>query len=317
MSKQTHLYIFITSNAADVYVNVIRHCMEHYELHQKVKFVSIYEDKDKKGDVEKYLNLVIGKVKDQLRNLSEGKYLKRSGLEDVTIEQYQKIKYLNAVNNFDFDLKPILYSELQNELKKAIEENCVFDVSGFQKDYLVDVYTILHLLDNTNVHYFKIKALKERTFDDKELIHNLHLGIGYDYENISESPYTESTVVKAIDDVKGLKNQINQIGFLKEDYANSFANIWIRIIRFILLVSVIAFMVILYQKRGEWDKIEPLTFIFLGPAIGWIINLFIQLIGSNAKEALNLDNLQKWIKENKLKKIEKELIQHGTQHSRP
>jgi len=87
MSKQTHLYIFITSNAADVYVNVIRHCMEHYELHQKVKFVSIYEDKDKKGDVEKYLNLVIGKVKDQLRNLSEGKYLKRSGLEDVTISK--------------------------------------------------------------------------------------------------------------------------------------------------------------------------------------------------------------------------------------
>lgn len=312
MSEQKHLYIFVTSNVADVYVNVIRHCMEHYSMHKEIKLVSIYEDKDKKGDVEKYLKMVVGKIKDQLKNLSNGKYLKKSGLEDITIEDYQKVKYLNAVNNFDFTIKPILYNELEIELKKAIQEECVFDVSGFQKDYLVDVYTILHLLHNTAVHYFKIKALKERTYDDKELIHNLHLGIGYDFENISESPYTESTVVKSIKDVKGLKNQEENVSLLKEDYANSFANIWIKIIRFVLLVSIIIFLVMLYQKRGEWDKIEPLTFIFLGPAIGWILNLFIQIIGSNAKEALNFDNLQKWIKERKLKKIEEKLIQHGT-----
>lgn len=316
MPKKQQLYILITSNAPDVYVNVIRHCIEHFDLDKEIKFVSIYEDRDKKGNADKYLNSAITKVKDQLNNLSKGMYLTKKDnvlqVIDIEIEDYQKVKYFNAANNFEFVPQPILYNDLEIELKRAVEGNALFDVSGFQKDYLIDVYTILNLIQDTNIYYFKINALKDRTFDDKELIHNLHFGKGYDFENISQSQYTKSTVVKPFDYINELEMQNPTIEHLKDEFASSYSNSWMRLIRFILIISIGVFLYLLYQKRGDWNTLEPLTYIFLGPAIGWVINLLIQIIESNTKEALNLDNLQKWIKATKLKKIDKELKKHGT-----
>jgi hypothetical protein len=315
MPKQTYLYVFVTSNKPDVYINPIRHCIEHFSnLNQRIKFVSIYEDKDKKDSMKAYIESVIDLVKKRLTVLSRGQYPKKGQLEDIKIEKYQKNKYLNAVKNYEFVAEPFLYNELEEELKKAIEENCVFDATGFQKDYLVDVYTILHLLNNANLHYFKLKTLKDRTYDDQELIHNLHLGNDYDFENISESDYTESTIVKSIKDIEGLKEQRTKVNYLKEEYANSVSSIWIKVIRFILLVPLVIFLVKLYQKRGDWNAIEPYTFIFLGPIGLWILNLLNGIIGNNLKDALNFDNIQSWIKKKQIKRIEKKLIKHETEH---
>lgn len=303
MSNSIHLYIFVTSNAPDVYINVIRHCMEHYSLQKTINFVGMYEDRDKEGNVKKYLKNVIQKVEQQISNLSQGKYSNRRDTIEIEIEDYQKVKYSNVAANYEFSPKPILYEELETELKKAITEDCIFDVSGFQKDYLVDVYTILHLLENTNVHYFKIKTLKERTFDDKELIHNLHLKYDYEFENISESIYTQSTVVKSKEEIEQIIANKSEVDLIIDKFGSTFARIWVGIIRAILIICLLIGLWMLYKKRGDWDTLEPLTFLAFGPVAVWLINLIIGLFGSNAKEALNLKNIENLIKSRKIKEL--------------
>lgn len=300
---KTQLYIFVTSNAPDIYINVLRHCSQHYNLEKDVFFVGIFEDSDKQDDAEAYLNLVIQRVKEQITNLTKGDYFssKEKKVIPISFPEHYRRKY-SLLLDLKLTPKPILYKNLETELQNYIDIG-IFDVSGFQKDYLVDVYTILHLLKNSKVFYFKIKKLKDRTFDDKELIHNLVLHTDYEFENISESPITAGTSVNRSNSIEEVSVRDARISTLTEGWANSYANMITNIFRIVLIISLIILIVGFYNNIGKWDKIEPWTFLILAPFL-WVINLFGQVFtGRKMQDALTFDNLKDYFKNRKLKKI--------------
>lgn len=299
------LYIFITSNAPDLYINVLRHCVQHFDLDKEIYFVGVLEDSDKEEDTEKYLDIVIQRTKEQIINLTKGEYFstKEKKVIQISIEEHHKRRY-TALLDFKLTPRPILYKNIEKELQKYIT-NGIFDVSGFQKDYLVDVYTILHLFKNSNVFYFKIKKLKDRTFDDKELIHNLTLHTDYEFENISESFVTRGTSVIRNNTIEEVIKKDNQIIKLTEDWANSYASIWTNIVRAFLAIVLIVGVIMFYKNIDNWEKMEPWTFLLLTPVI-WIVNLTIQVfIGKGIQDALTFNNLKNFIKKRKKQLIEK------------
>lgn len=307
--EKNQLYVFVTSNVPDGYVNAIRHCINHFNINNEIYFVYLYEDIDKVGDADKYISIVIKKVTALLENLSKGTYpftdesdFKKKIIKPIQIEEYYK-KIYGSLLTLKFTPKTIAYKELENELKTMIAKKGVFDVTGFQKDYLIDVYTLLHLLKNSTLYYFKIKKIKDRTYDDKELIHNLIDKTDYEYENISESNVTFGTTIIRQGDIDEVKDKNSTIELISEGWADSHATIITNIIRSMIIIPILIFVIMFLNNLNNWDKIEPWTFLLLAPVI-WIINLIVQMIsGRNIEDALKIENLHKFLKKKKLERI--------------
>ncbi len=297
MAKK-QLYIFVTSASPNVYINSIRHCNPPDDIERDIVFISILVDKDKKAGAEASLNDLICKVKSQIDNLSKGKYcLSDETIKDIEIENHDKRRYTELLG-LNLKSKIILHENLEKDLREIKENSVIFDISGLEKDYLIDVYTISHLLKNCSLCYFKLK-IKNRTYDEKELIHNLHLHEDYEYENISESHVTIGT--KVIRDNEELK----QIDEIIDGWADSYAKIITNIFRAIIIISLVIFIILFLQNLKNWNEIEPWTFLLLAPII-WLFNLIFQFIfGKNVKDALNFQNIHYWLKSNKLATIKR------------
>ncbi|NOU48910.1 MAG: hypothetical protein HOO86_17880 [Bacteroidales bacterium] len=301
-SKQ--LYIFVTSNTPDIYINAIRHCYQNDDIGKDIFFISIFEDNDKRDDAESYLNEVINRINSQIKNLSNGTYFstKEKNTISIDIKENHKSKYA-ALLSLKFIPKAILYNDLEKELKKIINRQGIFDVTGFQKDYLIDVYTLSHILENSNLYYFKIKKLKNRTYDESELIHNLFLHNDYEYENISESHVTFGTSIIKSGKIEELNSRDLEIASLIDGWATSYAKIITNIFRALIIIPIVVFIILFLQNIESWNKIEPWTFLLLAPAI-WVLNLFFQIFsGKNMGESLKINNLYNWLKYNKISKI--------------
>ncbi|WP_026995407.1 hypothetical protein [Flectobacillus major] len=305
---KNNLYVFVTSNSPDVYINAILHCKTNFKLEREIYFIGIFEDNGKREDAEKYLDDVKGEIISQIRNLSRGEYFssKDKSLKKIEIPEHHQRKYASLLD-FKFVYRAVLYKNLENELKQIITKQSIFDVTGFQKDYLIDVYTLSFFLNNSSLFYFKIKKLKHRTYDDKELIHNLQVNTEYEYENISKSAVTVGTSVFK-NEVFEIENKKDlQIISIIEGWASSHANIITNIVRTIIIIPLVAFVLLFLKNLNSWNEIEPWTFLLLAPAI-WILNLIFQIFsGKNMEEALKIDNLYDWLKTNKLKKIKNDI----------
>src|SRR5215475_11025439 len=97
-SDSTSLYIFVTSDTPDLYINIIGYCIEHYKI-AKVVFLGIVEDRGQRERVKDSLTTIKKRVVQQLSLIQQGQYLYRDQKTDqwqqkpLEIESYDKLRY--------------------------------------------------------------------------------------------------------------------------------------------------------------------------------------------------------------------------------
>lgn len=299
------LYIFVTSLNPDPYINVIRHCLPRYSnFNKEVFFVNIFEDINKEKNTLKSTELIIEGIDKQIDFLSRGQYFyvdkgKTTIKDKIEIDNFAKDSYAE-LKFLKFTPKVILYDNLESELARIISSNSnvLFDVTALHKDFLIDIYTTLHIMNNNNIFYFKIKK-QHRTFDDNDLIHNLKVRTDYDYENISESRITLGTVIIKKDEKQ------NSIDDIIDSFSSYEANIIKNLLSSFTLLSLLVFIYFFIKDINKWDKIEPWTWLISMPvlfAINIIVNIFS---GKKISEIFSFQNIYNIVKSNSLKKLEK------------
>ena len=95
MKQSRDLYIFVTSDVPDVYINTIGYCVEHYDI-AHIVLLGIVNDRGQRAGTESYLKEVKGRVLSQLSLLQEGKFLYK---EQNTRQWKKKIFLSNHTTN--------------------------------------------------------------------------------------------------------------------------------------------------------------------------------------------------------------------------
>lgn len=302
------LYIFVTSGDPDVYINIIGYCIEHYKI-ANVVFLGIIKDKGQKAGVEKNLNELKERISKQLELLQDGRYLfkeqdtKQWTEKNIDIESHEKLRYARIASERKESMT-IVYSELEDKISEFIRSNdCIFDVSGVRKNYLVDLYVLLLSKKIENIYAFELK-LKGRTHDENELIHKLTLDSGdYEYINLSESNYTKGKVIKSKREEEKLQGKVSNFDKVLQMAASDFATTILSIYAFVVISSLAG--LVAFVAHSDWGNIEPWAFIIFGtPFFGYILSLLIQLI---LKRELSLKPMSifNWLKEYKLDRLSK------------
>lgn len=143
------LYIFVTSDRPDVYINTIGYCVDNFDI-SRIVLLEILKDKGQRSATEAHLRSVRNNIREQLSLLQENRYeyydrkvgkpvQKELCLEDYHLERYARIAKQNI------ETQVIFYESLEqeiNSLLQANDDNCIFDVSGLSKGLLVDVYML-------------------------------------------------------------------------------------------------------------------------------------------------------------------------------
>lgn len=300
MKQPKKLYIFVTSDRPDVYINIIGYCIEHYVI-TKVVFLGIVEDKGHRDGTKYFLNAVKERVKNQIDHLTKGYYLyqdqktKKWEKKDLNIENHHKLRYAKLINQ-DIDTHVIVYNELDEEISNFLNSSeCVFDVSGVSKTYLIDIYTLLLSKNINDIYFFELKK-SPRTFDDQELIHNLSYDRrDYEYVNLSRSRYTDGTTIRTKVQEKEYINSIKLI----EDISNSFAK---TTLTFYAIISIIFLSIcVILTIQGHWGNIEPLLSLTL--VVPYILDIVLSIF--KKEFSLKPHHLYSFLKERKLNSLKK------------
>ncbi|MBD2082104.1 hypothetical protein [Leptolyngbya sp. FACHB-17] len=164
------LYIFVTSNRPDQYLNSIVHCIEKGA--RSVVFIQV---KDIQLD-QVQLNLLRTDVYTLLQNLSEGsyKYLEGSRKDAVVNlaaeynpEELAKLKArykLHLSDNIDWKVERLQYSDLRQYISKLATKDSIIDVTSVSKAYIGDIFAC-SLLENI-VNYVLLSYLLSLTSID-------------------------------------------------------------------------------------------------------------------------------------------------------
>lgn len=195
----------MTSWQPDPYINVLAYALQHFKLSQ-VYYVSIaehgYVNEDGTEDERQSLAKIRAGIESRLRELAEGRYTRHSkdgkpgetvslGADDARF--YQKcMVQLEPLENTSV---VIPWSELDRRLTSFANDGLgIFDVTTLKKNLLVDAVVILISRGCTNVFDFEITKKGPRTYDERELIHNLRehneISLGdFVYRNLAENEH--------------------------------------------------------------------------------------------------------------------------------
>ena len=273
------LYIFVTSDRPDLYINIIGYCIKHYKI-DKIIFLGIVKDRGQKAKNEKDISVIKERVKKQLEFLQKGEYsyfdLKAKTWEKkiIPIENHDKLRHLEIFEQ-KIDVQCIVYDEMSNELDKILARGkCLFDVSGVLKEYLIDVYVLLLMKNAKDIYVFELR-LQKRSYDERELIHNLSLDRGdYYYVPITESKYTLGTMVKTKAQDELDQTQIHSIHKLLDQLSNDFAHTMLAV--YAILVLLVIIWATVFVIKGGWGQLEPWTFLVL-VLFPYAINIIVMI----------------------------------------
>ncbi|MGB5631623.1 MAG: hypothetical protein WBM86_02430 [Waterburya sp.] len=189
------LYIFVTTDRPDQYLNSIVHCIE--EGTKKIVFVQV-----ENNSIEQVqLNILKNNVYDLLHNLSEGCYKyytgKHKGLLVKLNDKYSndeltnlKVKYSRCLkDDIDWTKDRVSYLNLRSYISTLSKnKNVFFDVTAISKIYIGDIFACSLVEDINNLCTFEL--LVKPNFDEpwKTLIHDLAVKKLYKYINLVETP---------------------------------------------------------------------------------------------------------------------------------
>ncbi len=313
MNQAAALYIFVTSDIPDVYINTIGYCIEHFDL-SKVVLLGIVKDKGQKGSTETHLQSVKGRIAKQLSLLQKGEYLykdqksKQWQEKQIDIESHDKIRYTRvAAQHIDTDT--IVYSTLESKIVSFLEGNnynCIFDVSAISKGYLVDVFVILLSKKVEDIYTFELK-LRERTYDERELIHNLSIDNGdYEFVNLTKSDYTRDKAVKTKHEESVTEHSWQMLDEAVDVVSSDFATTILTIYTVFVIASFV--LIAIFVAQADWSKIEPWTFILFGvPLLPYLLSLIMQLI-FRKELSLRPQNIFDWLKNYKSRVLRNKLV---------
>ncbi|NEQ47833.1 MAG: hypothetical protein F6K00_31625 [Leptolyngbya sp. SIOISBB] len=200
--KKLRLYIFATSPFPDVYINIISHCYEYFENLDGVVLISLSLEKFSNAKQIDFLNDLSNKIQKQIHCLCEGKYcILQSGsneVKDISISAEDRQLYAGLVN-LEFGFEALFVDDIEEYIKQIIQLDFfsyIFDVTAIGKDYIIPVYKSLTQNNVSAVYSFRLLSA-HRTFDDRELIHNLENHQTYTYARVVDYEY-ENKIIKSI-----------------------------------------------------------------------------------------------------------------------
>ncbi len=301
------LYIFVTSDRPDLYINIIGYCIKHFNI-VKVTLLGIVKDRGQKAKIEKDILDIKNRIKEQLDLLQRSEYLyfdlntENWDKKRITIENHDKLRYLE-ISEQRIDFQCIIYDQLQDKLDDFLKQNCIFDVSGVLKEYLIDVYILLLKKQVKDIYVFELR-LPERLYDERELIHNLSLDRSdYDYVPITESQYTIGTIVKTESQEKDDRAKIDAMKKLLNTLASNFAR------TVLIIYAVLVLFVIIWTTKfviqGGWGQLEPWTFLLL-VLFPYLINLVV-MVFFKKEYSLQPKYLYDLVRINRLRMLERHL----------
>lgn len=189
-----YLYIFVTTDRPDQYLNSIVHCIE-----QGTKNIVFIQVEDNKSE-QIQLNLLQTNVYNLLQNISTGIYKYYTGsLKDTIINldtEYNadeiakmKVRYnLGLTDSISWKIERIAYLNLRKYIYSISRKtkDIFIDVTSVSKVYIGDIFTCCLLENIDSIYNFEL--LIKPNFDKawKTLIHELDKG-KYRYTNLTET----------------------------------------------------------------------------------------------------------------------------------
>lgn len=287
-NKQTRIFILTTSQVPDPYINVIAHCAVYHGNIDQIVMIGISDDRGKAKEKEIELVLLKSRIENLLDKLSQGLYPRQAKQddgtrvwvdEDIKMELVQRQRY-SELKNRKIDLHVIVYEDLEVEIVKLINNRdsftYIFDTTAFLKSYLVDVYTILRFRNISTIYSFELLS-ESRTYDYKELIHNLTYKKTYDYHCLSDSKYTcdkivvDSSTIISEGKFNQLMSAFQSLEKSRDQLEDTISTDFARIVLFLyFLIGLLAFIP-LYQlitQPDGWTRVEPYTFLI---PLAWLL----------------------------------------------
>jgi len=317
--RKHKLYLFVTSDNPDTYINVLVHCKTHYKDFCEATLVGIIEDRGKLAAQLEYLEGLKVDINQQLTHLSSGQYLKKADMKsrefdkrweivDLTMKDFECNRYRDIVP-LPLNIKVIVYQDLDFELSEFIHSdesvNLLFDVTSVAKKYLVDLYTILKSKHISSIFSFELIFGPDYKKQHLNLIHNHDIDKSYKFNCLAESLYTEGQIVASEDSLEEHRD------FLEEIVAENFARFWC-LVYFVVLCSLFLWSVQLILRESDgWDQIEPL--VYIGTTTWLLLNYFIQFILSGKVISLAPFTLFPIIKNWRIKQLRKIRVSKNSQ----
>lgn len=258
------LYIFVTTDRPDQYLNSIVHCIEKGTKH--IVFVQVEDSRTEQVQ----LNLLRTNVYNLLQNLSAGVYKYYTGaFKDKVVQlnsEYSaddlaklKAKYsLCLTDGINWTVERVQYLNLRRYISVlGKRKDVIVDVTSVSKVYIGDIFAC-SLLENIDKLY-TFELLIKPDFDKpwKTLIHELLEGKAYRYTNLVETPiFKESNKSILIRTTPLLISIIGTVLFVTAALVTSFifgfSSVFIQIITTIgTVLGIISFLLIYFPVRGK------------------------------------------------------------------
>ena len=258
------LYIFVTTDRPDQYLNSIVHCIEKGTKH--IVFVQVEDSRTEQVQ----LNLLRTNVYNLLQNLSAGVYKYYTGaFKDKVVQldpEYSaddlaklKARYsLCLTDGINWTIERVQYLNLRRYISVlGKRKDVIVDVTSVSKVYIGDIFAC-SLLENIDKLY-TFELLIKPDFDKpwKTLIHELLEGKAYRYTNLVETPiFKESNKSILIRTTPLLISIIGTVLFitaaLVATFIFGFSSIFIQGISTIgTVLGIISFLLIYFPVRGR------------------------------------------------------------------
>jgi hypothetical protein len=191
------LYIFVTTDRPDQYLNPIVHCI--LKGTTRIVFVQIEDSNTEQIQ----LNLLRTNVYDLIKNLSLGFYKYYTGNQKDTLfaldADYSsselarlKAEYIPCLtDNIKWDIARVKYLDLRqyiSSLHKKFGKNIIFDVSSVTKVYIGDILACCLLENVRELRTFEFLIIPDFSKPWKILIHDLEESRQYRHLNLVETP---------------------------------------------------------------------------------------------------------------------------------
>lgn len=258
------LYIFVTTDRPDQYLNSIVHCIQKGT--RQIVFVQVENDRTEQVQ----LNLLRTNVYNLLQNLSAETYKYYTGafkdkvvplVPEYSADDLAKLKAkysLCLTDSVDWTVERIQYLNLRRYISVLGKtKGVIVDVTSVSKVYIGDILAC-SLLENIDKLY-TFELLVKPDFDKpwRTLIHELVEGQTYRYTNLVETPiFKESKKSILIRTTPLLISIIGTVLFvaitLIATFIFGFSSVFIQVVSTIgTVLGIISFFLVYFPVRGK------------------------------------------------------------------
>jgi hypothetical protein len=256
------LYIFVTTNRPDQYLNSIVYRIEKGT--KKIVFVQLEDSRIEQVQ----LNLLRTNVYNLLQNLSTGFYKYYTGNSKDKVVQLDteyntddfaklKAKYsLCLTDGIDWTVEKVKYLNLRSYISAlSKKKDIIVDVTSVSKVYIGDIFACSLLENIDKLYTFEVKPNFDKPW--KTLIHELEEGKTYRYINLVETPiFIDSNKSILIKTTPLLFSIVGTVLFLAvtlvATFMFGFSSVFMQVVSTIgTVLGIISFFLVYFPVRGK------------------------------------------------------------------